>query len=133
MPTKDGVGSDKRSNFGEGASSDGLTSNRESAALSVGQSNSLVPELLPEDSILLSEILDDSILLAAHPAGEGGHEDLPGLKHGGHPSIVARQRSIRKLSLTVQTELFFPRIGSAEKLDTTGSTVSGQPRWSRIA
>jgi hypothetical protein len=73
-----------------------------------------VPELLPEDSILLSEILDDSVLLATHPAGQGGNEDLPGLKDGGHPSIAARQWSIRQLSLAVQVGLFFPRIGSAE-------------------
>ncbi len=73
-----------------------------------------MPELLPEDSVLLPQILDDRILLAAHPSSQGGDEDLPGLEDGGHPSIVARKRSIRKLSLAVQTGLFFPRIGSAE-------------------
>ncbi len=114
VPTEDGVGSDERGDFGEGASSDGFTSNRKSTTLIVGQPEPPVPELLPEDSILLSEILDDSILLAAHPSGECGHEDLPRLKDGGHPSIVARKRSIRKLSLAVQTGLSFPRIGSAE-------------------
>ncbi len=43
-----------------------------------------------------------------------GHEDLPGLKDGRHPSIVARQRNVRKLSLTVQAGLFFPGILSAD-------------------
>jgi hypothetical protein len=114
VPTKDGVGSDERSNFGEGPSSNGLAADGESASLRVGQSESSATELLLENTILLSEILDDRILLAAHPAGQGGDEDLPGLKDGGHPSIVARQWSIRQLSLAVQVGLFFPRIGSAE-------------------
>jgi hypothetical protein len=69
---------------------------------------------LLEDSVLLAEVLDDRILLAADPASQDGNEDLPGLKDGGHPSIVARQWSIRQLSLAVQVGLFFPRIGSAE-------------------
>ncbi len=98
MPPKDRVGSDKRSNFGEGASSDGLTSNRKSTTLIVGQPEPPVPELLPEDSILLSEILDDSVLLATHPAGQGGNEDLPRLKDGRHPQIVAERHGDRQLS-----------------------------------
>jgi len=72
------------------ASSDGLTSNRESAALIIAQPESPVSELLSEDSVLLAEIFNDGILLAAQPSGERGHEDLPGLEDGGHPSIVAR-------------------------------------------
>ncbi len=55
-------------------------------------------ELLPEDLVLLPEILDDSVLLTAHPAGERGHEDLPGLEDGGHPSIVAERHGDRQLS-----------------------------------
>ena len=48
-----------------------------------------MPELLPEDSVLLPQILDDRILLAAHPSREGGHEDLPGLEDRRHLQIVA--------------------------------------------
>ena len=73
MPTQDGVGSDKRSNFAESPSPDGLASNREPPALIVGQPESLVPELLLEDLILLSELVDDRILLAADPASHGGY------------------------------------------------------------
>ena len=46
MPMQDGVGSDKRSNFAESPSPDGLASDREPAALVVAQPESLVPELL---------------------------------------------------------------------------------------
>jgi len=34
---------------------------------------------LLEDSVLLAEIFDDRILLAADPSSQGGDEDLPGL------------------------------------------------------
>jgi len=44
---------------------------------------------LPEDSVLLAEVLDGRIPLAADPAGENDNKDLPGLKDDGHPSIVA--------------------------------------------
>jgi len=114
VPTKDGVGSDKRRNLGESPSPDGLAADREPPTLIVGQSESSAPELLLQDAVLFSEILDDCVLMAADPTGEGGHEDLPGLEGGGHPSIVARKRSIRKLSLAVQTGLFFPGILSAD-------------------
>jgi hypothetical protein len=103
VPTKDGVGSDERSDFGEGASPNGFAADRESPTLIVGQPESLAAELLPENSVLLSEIFDDGVLLATDPSGEGGHEDLPGLEDGGHPSIVARQRNIRQLFADGQT------------------------------
>jgi hypothetical protein len=60
-------------------------------------------------------------LMAVDPAGERGHEDLPGLEHRRHPEIVARRRSIWQLSFAVQVGLFFPGIRSAEKVDGTTS------------
>ena len=62
-----------------------------------------MPELLPEDSILLAEKFDDRILLAADPAGHGGNEDLPRLKDGGHRVIVANRWSNRQLSMDGDT------------------------------
>ena len=58
-----------------------------------------------------------ALLMATDPAGEGGHEDLPGLKDGCHRAIVARRRSYRQLSLAAQVGLFFPGIRSAEKVE----------------
>ncbi len=80
VPTKDGVGSDERSDFGEGAAADGFAADSKTATLIVGQAESLAAELLLEDSILLTEIFDDRILLPGDPAGQGGNEDPPGLK-----------------------------------------------------
>jgi hypothetical protein len=51
VATKDGVGRDERSNFGEGASPDGLAANRKPATLIVGQAESSRPELMLEDSV----------------------------------------------------------------------------------
>ena len=90
VPTKDGVGSDKRSGLGEGPSSNSLAANRKPATLIVGQSESFTSELLFQDAVLFSEIFDDSVLLATDPSGKGGDEDLPGLEDSGHLSIVAR-------------------------------------------
>jgi len=88
--------------------------------LTVGQAESSATELLLEDAVLLAEVLDDRILLAADPAGKGGNEDLSGLKDGGRSLIVARQWSTRQLSLAVRVGPIFPRIGSVELSDTTG-------------
>ena len=85
MPTEDGVGSDKRGNFGESASANGFAPDRKPATLSIGQAESPAAELLPENSVLLPEVFDDCVLVAADPASEGSHENLPGLKHGRHP------------------------------------------------
>ncbi len=92
VPTEKCVGSDYRCDVSEGATTDGLTSNREPAALIVGESKSSGTELLLENAVLLPEILDDCVLLAANPASQGGNKDLPRLEHGRHPTIVALGR-----------------------------------------
>ncbi len=87
-PTKDGVWSYERSNFCQGASPDGFAADGKPATLIIGQAESSAAELLLEDSVLLSEKLDDRTLLTADPAGQGGNKDLPGLEDGGHRRIV---------------------------------------------
>jgi len=66
--------------------------------LVVGQSEPPSTELLLEDSVLFSEILDDRILLASNPTSHRGYEDLPGLENGRHPLIVATPTADRQLS-----------------------------------
>lgn len=74
MPTKNGVGRDERSDFGEDLSVDCLASNGQSTSLIVCQAESSATKLLLQDTVLLAEILDDRILLAANPASHGGNE-----------------------------------------------------------
>jgi len=101
VPTEDNVGSDERGDLGKRASADGLASHDQSASLIVCQAESSATELLLENAILLAEILNDRILLAADPARKSGDQYLPGLKDDGHPGIVARRESVRQLSSTV--------------------------------
>jgi len=84
MPSEDSVGSDERGNFGEGASANRFAPHGKSSALIVGQAESSTTELLLQDTVLFSEIVDDRILLAGDPARHGGDEDLPRLKDDGH-------------------------------------------------
>ena len=58
-----------------------LTSHRESTAPGVGQSKRLMATLLPEDPILLPEIVDQIVLVAVHPASDGEHEELQSMGH----------------------------------------------------
>jgi hypothetical protein len=53
---------------GEGTSSNSLASDGQPASLIIGQAESSATELLLEDSVLLAEIFNDRILLAADPA-----------------------------------------------------------------
>ena len=89
MPTKDRIGGDERSDFGESPSPNGLASDGKSSALIVGQPKSSASELVFEYSVFLAEILDDRILLPGDPSGQCGDEDLPRLKDDCHPGIVA--------------------------------------------
>ncbi len=98
VPAKDGVGSHERCDFAKSPSADRLAANGKPSPLRVGQSKSSSTELLLEDAVLFSKIVDDRILLAGDPTGHGGYEDLPGIEHRCHPSIVARSRTDRQLS-----------------------------------
>jgi len=86
-------------------SSRSFAANRKSASLIVGQSKSSASELLLQDTVLFSVIFDDFILMAADPTGHVGNKDLSRLEYGGHRLIVARQRNIRQLSLSLSLSL----------------------------
>ena len=62
VPTQDGVRRDERRNICESASPDGLAADREPATLIVGQTETSAAELLLQDAVLFSEILDDCAL-----------------------------------------------------------------------
>jgi len=98
VPAKDGVRGDERSDFGEGAAADRLATHGKPSTLRVSQPKTLPPELLLEDAVFLSEILDDRILLASNPTGHRGYEDLPWLENGRHPLIVAMPTADQQLS-----------------------------------
>jgi len=59
--------------------------------------------LLLENSVFLSEVFDNRILLTGDPASHGGNKDLPRLNDGGHPSILPIQHDSEQLSAGWQT------------------------------
>ncbi len=89
VPAEDGVGRDERGDFGKGTAADSFASHGQSASLIIGQPEFFATELLLEDSVLFTEILDDSVLLATDPSGKGRNQDLPRLNDHRHLQIVA--------------------------------------------
>ena len=81
----------------------GLATYRKPAPLRVGEAESSATQLLLQDAVLFSEILDDCVLMTADPASQGGNEDLPGLEHCCHPEIVAKPSANRQLFADSET------------------------------
>ena len=59
-----------------------LASHRESTALGVGQAKRSRTKVLPEDAILLPEIVDAIFLVAIHPASQGQHDEVQSVGQG---------------------------------------------------
>jgi hypothetical protein len=66
--------------------------------LIVGESEFLAPELLLENSVLFTEVIDRRVSLAGNPVGHRSDKDLPGVKYGRHPLIVVVSAANRELS-----------------------------------
>jgi hypothetical protein len=103
MPPKDGVGSDDRCDFRQCPPADGSTPHGQSASLIVGQPESFATELLLQDTILFSEVLDDRVLLSGDPARHSGDEDLPRLDDSGHRPIMTTSLGNRQLPVSSET------------------------------
>ncbi len=63
----------------------------ESSALIVGESESLVAELLSQDAVLFDEIVHDLGLMAIGPACEGGEKKLK-MEDAGHDGVIVPLR-----------------------------------------
>ena len=74
MPPEDRVGCHDRRKLAEQPSADPLAFRRESSTLSIRQAKATSAELLLQDSVLFAKIVEHLLLLAAHPAREGGDE-----------------------------------------------------------
>ena len=59
------------------------------APLRVGQPQSSTLELLAEDAILLTEIVDQIVLMTVKPASDGEHEEVQGMGHTRRLSVRA--------------------------------------------
>src|SRR5262249_14891936 len=84
--------------------------------LVVGQPHAPPSQLLPEDTVLLDEILDALLLVAVDPPRQGHEQQSQGREIGRHQPILRCRALIR-----------VPRAGStgaAEYSDTTGSLIA---------
>ena len=70
VPPQNRVGSDDRGNLAQDPASEAPAADSQSAALVIGQLQRSADQLLPQNPILLSQILDNIPLLPIHPAGE---------------------------------------------------------------
>ena len=57
---------------------------RESTALVIMEAQPTLPELLPENSVLLWQILDDLLPALIHPASNRHQQELKGSEHSRH-------------------------------------------------
>ena len=77
--------------------------------------------MLPEDAILLPEIVDEIFLVAIHPASQSQHEEVQSVGHGRrlHGSdaavthVVSRIHSSRPFSRTIRGRDRLPRVARA--------------------
>jgi hypothetical protein len=54
----------------------------------IGQAEAAARQLVPENPVLLDQVLDDMLLVAIDPSGEGHKQDLQGAGGGNHSPIL---------------------------------------------
>ena len=106
-----------------------LASHRESTALGVGQAKWTWAKLLPEDPILLPEIIDHVFLVAVHPASGREYEEAQSVGHllrllGEQPLAPTLFRRFANLGRFVA-----PYEGLHLVLDSTGLSIVGEGEW----
>ena len=82
VPAQDRIRGDDARNLRQDPPAEFLAADGESTTLDVGQAKRSRAQVLPEDPILLPEILDEIGLVAVHPASERENEELQRRGHG---------------------------------------------------
>ncbi|MEN8206773.1 MAG: hypothetical protein ABFS24_12290 [Pseudomonadota bacterium] len=79
VPGEQHIGCHKRLQFIKCPATKHLGLHGQSYPLFIGESKPLSFELILENTVLFDEIVDDRLLLAVKPAGQGNYEDVEGL------------------------------------------------------
>ena len=87
MPGEQRIGCHQRLQFIKSPATQQLGLHGQSHSLFVGELKSLSSELLLEDTVLLDEIIDDHLLLAVEPAGQGDYKEMGRLYDACHCRI----------------------------------------------
>jgi hypothetical protein len=91
-PREQRVRRHNRDDVPQDAASECLGSRRQSTALRVGEPQSSVSELFPQDPMLFVEIVDDIVLLLIHPTGERNENKSQRLRQRWHVVKATRGR-----------------------------------------
>ena len=78
IPAQDGVRGNDGGHLGEELPAQELSLGGQSAALGIRQAQTLATQLFLEDAVLFAEEVDDVLMPAVDPAGEGQEEELKG-------------------------------------------------------
>ena len=93
MPPQDRVGGHESGELIEKPPAEGVASDRETAALCVGEPQPATRELFTKDPVFLEQILNRSLLLAVDPTREDHHEKLKGNRahvHAFNAAVLSR-------------------------------------------
>ena len=83
VPAKDRVGRDDAGDLPKGLSADGLALDREASAQVVSEAKAASSELPTEEAVLLHQVVDDAVLVAADPPGVEQQEEVERGRRGG--------------------------------------------------
>jgi hypothetical protein len=76
VPAQDRFRRDDVGELVEHATAEGHAAHREPTPIVVGESQASLAKLLPEDSVLIKEVVEDPLLVAVQPAGEDDGQDV---------------------------------------------------------
>ena len=105
---------------------EGLALRGEASFLVGVEEQTLAAQLLPQDAVLLAQVLDDFLLLPIHPAGDGHDDELPRCE--GHGEDGSREQSVGQPGQdTVQGQERWPRRLLAIAAAPSGGYPGGSP------
>ena len=81
VPAHDGVGRHDRSDVLQSLAAQDLALHSQPLALIIVENDPLFSNLLSEDLIFSTEVVNNSLLFAVHDAGQDGEEEMLRLKH----------------------------------------------------
>ena len=145
VPAENRVRRDEACHLTQDPPAECLAAHCESPALGVGQTKRSRTKMLPEDTILLPEIVDAIFLVASHPASQGQHEEMQSVGHGrrlhGSDTAVTHvvsgihsprpfSRTIRDAAEPARPDLWGARVSNDPGLpDPARALVSWRTTW----
>jgi hypothetical protein len=90
MPTQNRIRCEQCAEFPQPFAAEDFALHRESSTLVIVEQDSFLSELLFQNCILRTKVLDHFLLLAIDSASENHHVELPGLEDKGHAAEIPK-------------------------------------------